>query len=309
MAEVLVLGAGLNGLATAMLLARDGHRVTVLERDAAEPSGSAEELWQRWERRGVNQFRQLHFMLPRWRLLIERELPAVIERLEAMGGARVNVVGVLPSEVTGGPREGDDRFDTVTARRPVLEAAVAAVAARTPGLAVRRGVAVTGLVTGREAVAGVPHVRRPLARGRADHRRAGDRRHRGPLPPVRRPGPAVATGLAAIGDAWACTNPSLGRGSSIGLLHACALRDLLREVGHDEPEKPVWRFDEVTETTVAPLYRMTLAFDRHRLAEITGEIAGAPYRTADATWAMSKALYAAALRDPDVVRASASVGR
>ena len=110
MAEVLVLGAGLNGLATAMLLARDGHRVTVLERDAAEPSGSAEELWQRWERRGVNQFRQLHFMLPRWRLLMERELPAVIERLEAMGGARVNVVGVLPSEVTGGPREGDDRF-------------------------------------------------------------------------------------------------------------------------------------------------------------------------------------------------------
>ena len=35
MAEVLVLGAGLNGLATAMLLAGDGHTVTVLERDAA----------------------------------------------------------------------------------------------------------------------------------------------------------------------------------------------------------------------------------------------------------------------------------
>jgi 2-polyprenyl-6-methoxyphenol hydroxylase-like FAD-dependent oxidoreductase len=39
MAEVLVLGAGLNGLATAMLLAGDGHTVTVLERDAAEPAG------------------------------------------------------------------------------------------------------------------------------------------------------------------------------------------------------------------------------------------------------------------------------
>ena len=31
MAEILVLGAGLNGLATAMLLAGDGHRVTILE--------------------------------------------------------------------------------------------------------------------------------------------------------------------------------------------------------------------------------------------------------------------------------------
>jgi 2-polyprenyl-6-methoxyphenol hydroxylase-like FAD-dependent oxidoreductase len=40
-------------------------------------------------------------------------------------------------------------------------------------------------------------------------------------------GEPVITGLAALGDAWACTNPSLGRGASIGLLHACALRDLL----------------------------------------------------------------------------------
>jgi 2-polyprenyl-6-methoxyphenol hydroxylase-like FAD-dependent oxidoreductase len=39
-------------------------------------------------------------------------------------------------------------------------------------------------------------------------------------------GEPVITGLAALGDAWACTNPSLGRGASIGL-HACALRDLL----------------------------------------------------------------------------------
>ena len=37
MAQILVLGAGLGGLSTAMLLARDGHEVTVLERDPAEP--------------------------------------------------------------------------------------------------------------------------------------------------------------------------------------------------------------------------------------------------------------------------------
>ena len=33
MAAITVLGAGVCGLATAMLLARDGHDVTVLERD------------------------------------------------------------------------------------------------------------------------------------------------------------------------------------------------------------------------------------------------------------------------------------
>ena len=35
MAQIVVMGAGLNGLTTGMLLARDGHQVTVLERDAA----------------------------------------------------------------------------------------------------------------------------------------------------------------------------------------------------------------------------------------------------------------------------------
>jgi 2-polyprenyl-6-methoxyphenol hydroxylase-like FAD-dependent oxidoreductase len=37
MAEVLVIGGGLAGMATATLLAMDGHAVTVLERDAAPP--------------------------------------------------------------------------------------------------------------------------------------------------------------------------------------------------------------------------------------------------------------------------------
>ena len=40
-----------------------------------------------------------------------------------------------------------------------------------------------------------------------------------------------------------------------------------REVGPDEPERLARRFDEVTQTTVGPLYRATLEFDRHRLAE------------------------------------------
>ena len=88
----------------------------------------------------------------------------------------------------------------------------------------------------------------------------------------------VATGIVAVGDAWACTNPSLGRGAAIGLLHAGCLRDLLRDVDPGDPEKLARRFDEVTTTTVEPLYRMTLGFDRHRLAEIDADIAGTPYR-------------------------------
>ena len=169
MSEILVLGAGLTGLTTALLLARDGHRITVLERDAAAPQGSAEQLWESWERPGVNQFRQPHIMLPRWRQEVQRELPEVIAELEARGGLRMNTTALLPDTVTGGNRPGDDRFDIVTARRPILEAALVAVANRTEGLEICRGAAVTGLLTidGDE----VPHVQGVLT-GDGQTRRA-----------------------------------------------------------------------------------------------------------------------------------------
>jgi 2-polyprenyl-6-methoxyphenol hydroxylase-like FAD-dependent oxidoreductase len=122
----------------------------------------------------------------------------------------------------------------------------------------------------------------------------------------------VATGVVAIGDAWACTNPSLGRGASIGLLHACTLRDVLRDVGPDDPEKLVRRFDEVTAAVVEPLYRTTLWFDRNRLAEIAADagaddVGAAPGQADDFRWAASKALFAASLADQDLAREYLSV--
>ena len=67
-----------------MLLAEDGHDVTLLERDAAEPP-SPSEAWETWERRGVNQFRLLHFFMPRFRITLEQELPRMPKALEAAG--------------------------------------------------------------------------------------------------------------------------------------------------------------------------------------------------------------------------------
>jgi 2-polyprenyl-6-methoxyphenol hydroxylase-like FAD-dependent oxidoreductase len=37
MAHIVIAGAGLTGLSLGTLLAREGHRVTVLERDPAPP--------------------------------------------------------------------------------------------------------------------------------------------------------------------------------------------------------------------------------------------------------------------------------
>src|SRR5262245_44335848 len=70
MSEILVMGGGVAGLCSAMLLARDGHHVTVLERDACPPPEPAD-AWSGWERRGVNQFRLAHAFLPRFRATLD----------------------------------------------------------------------------------------------------------------------------------------------------------------------------------------------------------------------------------------------
>jgi 2-polyprenyl-6-methoxyphenol hydroxylase-like FAD-dependent oxidoreductase len=118
----------------------------------------------------------------------------------------------------------------------------------------------------------------------------------------------VVTGLVAAGDAWACTNPSLGRGASIGAMHACVLRDVVAKEGTADPETLVLRFAAETAATVSPYVESTLSFDRHRLAEIEADVAGVPYEPADPSWAMTRALGAGAREDPIVARALTAIG-
>lgn len=77
----------------------------------------------------------------------------------------------------------------------------------------------------------------------------------------------VATGFVAGGDAWACTNPSAGRGMTMGLLHARLLRDAVRRhIG--DPVALAIAFDEATEQALTPPYRDQITEDRTRLAEM-----------------------------------------
>jgi flavin-dependent dehydrogenase len=115
-------------------------------------------------------------------------------------------------------------------------------------------------------------------------------------------GAPVATGVVAAGDAWACSNPSVGRGASIGMLQAVALRDTIAGTGLDDPWEFACSFHHATAETVEPWYRETLAADRHRLAEIDALIAGSEYRPRDPGWEISQTLAAAAFKDADCFR-------
>ena len=158
MAKIVIVGAGVVGLGAGLLLCGDGHEVVLLERDARASPAGAEEIWGTWQRKGVSQFRLPHFFLARYRGLLDSELPEVKEELVAAGAVRPNPVLDAPEAVRGPAREGDGAFECISGRRCVVEAAVASVASRTPRLEIRRGAAVTGLVTGPSAHDGVPHV-------------------------------------------------------------------------------------------------------------------------------------------------------
>ena len=120
-------------------------------------------------------------------------------------------------------------------------------------------------------------------------------------------GGPVATGIVAIGDASACTNPSVGRGASIGLLQATCLRDVLRTADPNDPVELIRAWYEATGSVVTPFVRDTLDFDRHRLAEIDAQIAGVPYETDDPGWNLGQKLRAGAASDPELLRAAMSV--
>jgi 2-polyprenyl-6-methoxyphenol hydroxylase-like FAD-dependent oxidoreductase len=416
MSSIVICGGSVVGLSTAMMLARDGHDVTVLESDEPGAPGSPEEAWSRWDRRGVPQFHQPHNLFPAFREVADQELPGLTERLLAAGCVWVDYLETAPPTLSDrDPRPGDDRLRFVTGRRPVVESVVAAAAASTPGVCVRRGVHVTGLLTGPSAIPGVPHVtgvetddgeQFPAdlvvdAMGRrspAEHWLTAigarppsiesedsgfvyyTRYFRGPQRPRRRApvnspvgsvnvitldsdndtwsvtvfgpthdvplkalrstevfdrvirafpahehwldgtpisgvvamagildryrrfvveGEPVVTGLAAVGDAWACTNPSAARGLSMGLIHA---RELRRTVAThlDDPAGLARAWDDATERAVTPFYRSQIAGDRARLAQMDDLRSG---RTPAAPDDGALRFAHAAMHDPDVFRA------
>jgi flavin-dependent dehydrogenase len=108
----------------------------------------------------------------------------------------------------------------------------------------------------------------------------------------------VVTGFAAVGDAWACTNPSAGRGLSVGMVHAQLLRRVVWQHLHD-PAAFAATWHELTEEQVAPFYWNQVAADRARVAEMTALREGL---TPKRTGSMMERFLATAARDADVYR-------
>ncbi|WP_269857580.1 NAD(P)/FAD-dependent oxidoreductase [Streptomyces sp. RPT161] len=416
MGRIVVCGGGVVGLSAALMLARDGHTVTVLEVDPVGPPPEPVQAWDRWRRTGVAHFRQPHNLLPRFRQVLAEELPDMTGRLLAAGCVLMDTLTPMPPGIEDqSPRPEDDRFRFVSGRRPVVESVFAAAAEEQADVTVRRGVRVAGLLGGPPRCKGIPHVagvrlsdgeeiRADLVVDATGRRTAAPRwlahlgaeqpatekeqggfayytrYFTGPQQPLRRGAPLtplgtvslltipgdndtwsitvvgsakdaplrairdpecftrlvracpaqahwlagtpisdvlvtagilnrrrrfvvdgrpVATGFAAVSDAWACTNPTAARGLSVGVLHVQQLRRTVRAHVAD-PEVFASAWDKATEQYVAPFYQDQIAADRVRIAEMDALREGDEPPLPDP---VASRFAAAALRDAEVFRA------
>ena len=419
MSGIVICGGGICGLGAALLLARDGHDVTLLEGDQAPVPDSADQAWEVWERKGVVQFRQPHNFMPGLRQVLEANLPDIYQAFPQAGAYRWDFLeSLLPVLEDRSPRPIDDQLCFFTARRPAGEWVLAHAAQEDPRIDLRRGIRVIGLVPGTSVRPGTPHITGvrtadgeeiradlvvdAMGRGsrnpewlaavgaRAPEELVEDcgftyytRYFRGTLPPMIGPplapigsisllrlpgdhgtwsltiftasgdqplkalrdgtiwtkvvqacplqaswvegdpitdvlpmagvmdryrsfvldGRPVATGFLAIADAWACTNPSAGRGLTVGFKHAVRLRDLLH-AGVGDPYQLAEEFHEVTETEIAPWFWSQIADDRARIDEISALRERTEVRPpTDDVARFIRELGRFAIADPDIARA------
>jgi 2-polyprenyl-6-methoxyphenol hydroxylase-like FAD-dependent oxidoreductase len=152
-----VMGGGIGGLAAARLLTRHHRRVIVLERDVRDAT-APEEAFVAWERPGVPQFRHSHAFLARIRQALLAHLPDVLERLREAGVKEIRLLDVAPPGMTFVSRPDDEDLVLLACRRSTFEWALRDVVARRPGVELREGVVIAGLVADEGGAGGRPRV-------------------------------------------------------------------------------------------------------------------------------------------------------
>lgn len=153
--RAIVVGAGVSGLGAALLLARDGHDVVLLERDATPLPNDPDEAFH-WERRGAPQVRHSHAFLARGRNLLRDRLPDVRDALLKAGVTEVGWAEMIPDTVIDKtPKSGDEDLVMLACRRTTFEWVLRKVALEAHGVDLRDGVGVTGLTMDEARVVGV----------------------------------------------------------------------------------------------------------------------------------------------------------
>ncbi|MEU5638013.1 FAD-dependent oxidoreductase [Streptomyces milbemycinicus] len=143
MARVAVIGGGISGLGTVLMLGRRGHAVTLFEQEARQAGEDLDRDFFDWCRPRVPQAVQPHSLLAPVRTVLRTETPDVYADLLARGAREYHEFDWFREHPSH--RAGDEDLVTVRTRRIVLEAALSAAVQREPTVEVRRGCRVSAL--------------------------------------------------------------------------------------------------------------------------------------------------------------------
>ncbi|MBU6371507.1 MAG: FAD-dependent oxidoreductase [Alphaproteobacteria bacterium] len=147
--RVLVIGAGIGGLCTALALAPTGRAVTLVDRDEAPASDDPDAVFQDWRHTGVSHLRQSHAFLARLRTIIKSEHPRLLNELLALGVRELPFDAMLTDlqrpRYTPAPEDAD--LTIITSRRTTLELAMRRYVQSLPNVTIETGLLVRRLVT------------------------------------------------------------------------------------------------------------------------------------------------------------------
>ncbi len=156
--QIAIVGAGICGLCTALGLAKQGHKVTVYERDDPLPDGGPDEIFFEWLRRGASQFRHPHAFLAVMSNLLTEQFPDLIENFWQAGARKVSFQEMLPPalSLTYTPAPEDDALWLMMCRRATMEMVLRRYALQQPNLTIASGIRVNAMLT--ECLGGRPQI-------------------------------------------------------------------------------------------------------------------------------------------------------
>jgi 2-polyprenyl-6-methoxyphenol hydroxylase-like FAD-dependent oxidoreductase len=150
--RVIILGAGMAGLATALALKDSGKQVLLLERDEDSVVSDPKTAFESWQRPGVPQLHHTHIFLGRLRNILRDRHPELLEELYRAGVMSAGMEEVLPPRQVEGYRaeEGDDDLLHLWGRRATFEYVLRQHVLSQPHVSIRWGVRIEGLIVQRD---------------------------------------------------------------------------------------------------------------------------------------------------------------
>jgi len=159
--RILVIGAGMAGLWSAMALAGGDREILLLDRDPSPPEGGADVAFEDWKRRGVSHLRHSHAFLARLRTLARDRHPALLDALLEAGCRELGFEGSLTERHKQNyrPEPIDQDLAILTSRRTTLELVMRRYAEQLPGVTIQPETFVKSLIVEPGAPARVTGVR------------------------------------------------------------------------------------------------------------------------------------------------------